>query len=49
MDKITIIEVEQFGGVKVEYVLVDKGDGEFTSTEKSIYDAQQAANEAQVI
>jgi hypothetical protein len=42
MEKMTIIEIEQFGGVKVEYVLVDKGNGEFTSTPKSIYDEQQA-------
>lgn len=42
MDKMTIVEIEQFGGVKVDYVVIDKGDGEFTSTPKSIYDEQQA-------
>jgi hypothetical protein len=41
MDKMTIIETEQFGKL-VQYVLIDKGNGEFTSTEKSYYDKQQA-------
>ena len=47
MEKITIIETEQFGEL-VKYVLVDKGNGEFTSTEKSYYD-EQKANEAEII
>ncbi len=49
MDNITIFEAEQFGGVKVEYVLVDKGNGEFTSTEKSIYDKQQAEQSTPIV
>lgn len=39
MDKVTIIE-DTFG---IEHVIIDRGNGEFTSMPKSIYDEQQAA------
>jgi hypothetical protein len=42
MDKIEIIEIEQIDGTKIEHVIIDRGNGEFTSMLKSIYDAQQA-------
>lgn len=41
MDKITIVTNEIIGEV-VETVLVDRGNGEFTSMLKSTYDEQQA-------
>jgi hypothetical protein len=43
MDKVTVIEVEGLGGVMTEHVIIDRGNGEFTSMLKSTYDAQQAA------
>ena len=42
MDNITII-TDSFG---VEQVIIDKGNGEFTSMSKATYDAQQTAQVA---
>ena len=42
MENMQIIELEQFGGVKVQYVVIDLGNSEFTSTPKKIYDEMQA-------
>lgn len=41
MDKIQIIEVESMGKV-VEHVIIDRGNGEFTSMPKSTWDELQA-------
>ena len=45
MEKVTFIEVERFDGI-VEHAIIDRGNGEFTSMLKSVYDEQQAAQEA---
>ena len=45
MDKIEIIEIESFGEV-TQHVIIDRGNGEFTSMPKSVYDDRQAAQEA---
>ena len=37
MDNITLIEVEIAGEIQT-HVVIDKGNGEFTSMRKSIYD-----------
>jgi hypothetical protein len=37
MDKVSFIKVEG-----VEHAIIDRGNGEFTSMPKSIYEAQQA-------
>ena len=42
MENITTFEVTDQGEVLV-YVLIDRGNGEFTSMLKSTYDEQQAA------
>ena len=40
---IKIIEVENpFGGTTTKHVIIDRGNGEFTSMPKSEYDKQQA-------
>ena len=39
---IEIIEIE-FDGTTTEHVIIDRGNGEFTSMPKSVYDEQQAA------
>jgi hypothetical protein len=44
MDKVTFIEVETLTGVET-HVIIDRGNGEFTSMLKSTYD-ELAANEA---
>ena len=42
MDNVTFFEIEtEFG--KETHALIDRGNGEFTSMPKSVYDAQQAA------
>lgn len=42
MNKIQILEVETLSGIE-EHVIIDRGNGEFTSMPKSVYDEQQAA------
>ena len=46
MENIKIIEVEERNGLFIEHVIIDRGNGEFTSMPKSVWDAQQAAKEA---
>jgi hypothetical protein len=38
MDKVTVITVDE-----IKHVIIDRGNGEFTSMLKSVYDEQQAA------
>lgn len=47
MNNIKIIEIENEQGSLIEYVIIDRGNGEFTSMLKSVWDEQQAAQEAQ--
>ena len=46
MENVTFIEVESLEGEIVEHAIIDKGNGEFTSMPKSVYD-ELKANEAQ--
>jgi len=39
---INILQVENMDGTITEHVIIDRGNGEFTSMPKSVYDAQQA-------
>lgn len=43
MDNIEIIEIESIDGSIVKHILIDRGNGEFTSMPKSVYDEQQKA------
>ena len=43
MQNIEIITVDNIDGTKTEHVIIDRGNGEFTSMPKSVYDEQQAA------
>lgn len=44
MENVTFIEVtEPLTGQVTEHAIIDRGNGEFTSMPKSIYDEQQAA------
>ena len=38
MDNITFIEVSNFDGTTTTYAIIDRGNGEFTSMPKSVYD-----------
>jgi hypothetical protein len=48
MDNVTFIEIEYPEGVITEHAIIDRGNGEFTSMHKSIYD-ELKANEATAI
>ena len=41
MDNVTFIEVKTLKGIQ-EHAIIDRGNGEFTSMPKSVYDEQQA-------
>lgn len=43
MENIEIIEIENPDGTTTEHVIIDRGNDEFTSMPKSVYDEQQAA------
>ena len=43
MENITQFEVTTSYGEVVQHILIDRGNGEYTTMPKSIYDAQQAA------
>jgi len=42
MDKVKFIKVAGIDGVEIDYAIIDRGNGEFTSMLKSTYDAMQA-------
>ena len=41
MDKLEFITITGVDGLEVEHVIIDRGNGEFTSMLKSTYEAQQ--------
>ena len=46
MTKIEIIEIESLEGI-TEHIIIDRGNGEFTSMPKAVWDEQQAKQETQ--
>lgn len=44
MNKIEIVEIETLGGIE-EHVIIDRGNGEFTSMLKSTWDELEAQKE----
>jgi hypothetical protein len=42
MNNVTFVEVETLDGIQT-HVIIDRGNGEFTSMLKSVYDEQLAA------
>lgn len=46
MDKVSFIKVKGIDGVDVEHAIIDRGNGEFTSMPKAIYDELQAEAKA---
>jgi hypothetical protein len=47
MNKVTfVIAPNLITGEEVEHAIIDRGNGEYTSMPKAIYDEQQAANES---
>jgi hypothetical protein len=49
MDKITILTATNEDGSTTEHIMIDRGNGEFTSMPKSIYDAMQAEQSTPMI
>ena len=49
MDNVTFIKVPNLGGEEVEFAIIDRGNGEFTSMLKSTYDEMIARNEASTL
>ena len=47
MNNIEIIEVESINGDLVEHIIIDRGNGEYTSMPKKYWDELEAAKEAQ--
>ena len=45
MENIQIIEIENAIGELVEHIIIDRGNGEFTSMPKSVWDELEAAKE----
>jgi hypothetical protein len=45
MEKVTYVKIAGLDGVEVDYAIIDRGNGEFTSMLKSTYDSLKA-NEA---
>jgi hypothetical protein len=44
MDNVTFIKVlDHLSGEETEHAIINRGNGEFTSMPKSVYDEQQAA------
>ena len=43
MENIEIVTVTETDGTETEHVIIDRGNGEFTSMPKSVYDEQQKA------
>ena len=48
MDNVTFIEIESMGVLET-YAIIDRGNNEFTSMPKSVYDEQQAALEISAV
>lgn len=47
MDKVTFIEIDTLGEITT-HAIIDRGNGEFTSMPKAVYD-ELKANEAETI
>ena len=45
MKNITEIEIEDLGGTAKLFVIIDRGNGEYTSMPKSVWDELEAAKE----
>jgi hypothetical protein len=49
MDNVSFNKVINFNGEEIEYAIIDRGNGEFTSMLKSTYDEMIARNEANTL
>ena len=49
MDKVTFIKVAGIDGTEEEFAIIDKGNEEFTSMPKAVYEAQQVEHLTDVV
>jgi predicted aspartyl protease len=49
MNNVTFIQVEQLDGSLIEHAIIDRGNGEYTSMPKSVYDEMIAKYEASTL
>jgi hypothetical protein len=42
MDNVSFVKIIESDGTEVEHAIIDRGNGEYTSMAKSVYDQQQA-------
>jgi hypothetical protein len=45
MEKVDFVNIEGIDGVEVEHVVIDRGNGEYTSMLKSTWDELEASKE----
>jgi hypothetical protein len=45
MENIEIIETTNLDGTTTEHIVIDRGNGEYTTMPKAVWDEQQAAKE----
>ena len=46
---VTFIEIESLDGTITEHAIIDRGNGEFTSMPKAVYEAQQVEHLTEII
>lgn len=49
MDKVSFIKVDDINGNPLDFAIIDKGEGAYTSMLKSTYDEQQANSGSSVL
>lgn len=49
MKNVTFVIVKEIDGLEVEHAIIDRGNGEFTSMLKSVYDAMQAEQSTPIV
>ena len=49
MDKVTFIEVTDSNGETAEHAIIDRGNGEYTSMPKAVYEAQQVEHLTEIV
>ena len=48
MDNVTFVEIQTLSGLEI-HAVIDRGNGEFTSMTKAVWDAQEAAKQTGTI
>jgi hypothetical protein len=46
MDNVSFVKIIESDGTEVEHAIIDRGNGEYTSMAKSVYDEMIAQSEA---